>query len=148
VRVYLVVLVVAATVLTTEIWSEGFATGERAIRDGAFQATSLLTTTGFSNFDFASWPTLALMTLVALMFLGGCAGSTSGSIKIVRHVLMGKSLRREVRQTVHPEEVVPIRLNKRVLDERIVRSATFFILLYLGFFVAGAAIIAIDTAAQ
>jgi len=148
VRVYLAALALAATVLATELWSEGFASGERAIRQGAFQATSLMTTTGYSNVDFAIWPTLAVMTLVALMFVGGSAGSTSGSIKIVRHVLMGKSLRRELRQTVHPEEVIPIRLNKRGLDERTVRAATFFVLLYLGFFAAGAAIIAIDTAAQ
>jgi trk system potassium uptake protein TrkH len=147
-RVYLVVVAIGAAVLTAEIWSEGFASGERAIRDGVFQATSLMTTTGFSNFDFAGWPTLALMTLVVLMFVGGCAGSTSGSIKVVRHVLMAKSLRRELRQTVHPEEVVPIRLNRRVLDERTLRAATFFVLLYIGLFVAGAGIIALDTAFQ
>jgi trk system potassium uptake protein len=147
-RVYIVVLLVAAAILTTEIWTEGFASGERAIRDGVFQATSLMTTTGFSNFDFAGWPTLALMTLVLLMFVGGCAGSTAGSVKVVRHVLMGKSLRRELRQTVHPEEVVPIRLNRRVLDERTLRAATFFILLYVGFFVAGAGVIAVDSAFQ
>ncbi len=147
-RVYLVLLAVGGAVLTAEIWSEGFASGERAIRDGVFQATSLMTTTGFSNFDFAGWPTLALMTLVVLMFVGGCAGSTSGSIKVVRHVLMAKSLRRELRQTVHPEEVVPIRLNRKVLDERTLRAATFFVLLYVGFFVAGAGVIAVDTAFQ
>ena len=147
-RLYLVLVAVAALVLTTEIWTEGFAHGERAIRDGVFQATSLMTTTGFSNFDFAAWPTLAVMTLVVLMFVGGCAGSTSGSIKVVRHLLMGKTLRRELRQTVHPEEVVPIRLNRRVLDERTLRAATAFILLYLGIFVAGAGVIAIDAAFQ
>jgi trk system potassium uptake protein TrkH len=147
-RLYLALVVVATVVITTEIWTEGFAHGERAVRDGVFQATSLMTTTGFSSFDFASWPTLALMTLVALMFVGGCAGSTSGSIKVVRHLLMGKSLRRELRQTVHPEEVLPIRLNRRVLDERTLRAATAFILLYLGIFIAGAGVIAIDAAFQ
>jgi trk system potassium uptake protein TrkH len=148
IRVYLAALVVAATVLTLEIWTEEFASGEKAIRDGVFQATSLMTTTGFSNFDFAGWPSLALMTIVLVMFVGGCAGSTAGSIKVVRHVLMGKSLRRELRQTVHPEEVVPIRLNRRVLDERTLRAATFFILMYVGFFVAGAGVIALDAALQ
>jgi trk system potassium uptake protein TrkH len=88
------------------------------------------------------------MVVVALMFVGACAGSPSGSIKIVRHVLMGKSLRRELRQTVHPEEIVPVRLNGRVLDERTLRAATVFILLYVGFFVAGAGVIAIDAALQ
>lgn len=147
-RVYLALVALGALVLTIEIWTEGFASGERAIRDGVFQATSLMTTTGFSNFDFAGWPTLALMTLVVLMFVGGCAGSTSGSIKVVRHVLMAKSLRRELRQTVHPEEMVPIRLNRRVLDERTLRAATAFILLYMGIFVVGAGAIALDAALQ
>jgi trk system potassium uptake protein TrkH len=147
-RVYLGAIAIGSAVLVAEIWTEGFASGERAIRDGVFQATSLMTTTGYSNFDFAGWPTLALMTLVVLMFVGGCAGSTAGSIKVVRHVLMAKSLRRELRQTVHPEEVVPIRLNRRVLDERTLRAATFFILLYVGLFVAGAGVIALDGAFQ
>ena len=145
---YLALVVVASAVLVAELWSEGFAEGERAIRDGVFQTISLMTTTGFSTFDFAGWPTLALMTLVLLMFVGGCAGSTSGSIKVVRHLLMGKSLRRELRQTVHPEEVVPIRLNRRILDERTIRAASVFILLYIGIFVAGAGVIAVDTAFQ
>jgi len=147
-RVYLALAVVASAVVTAEIWSEGFADGERAIRDGVFQSVSLMTTTGFWTFDYAGWPTLALLTLVALMFVGGCAGSAGGSVKVVRHVLMGKSLRRELRQTVHPEEVVPIRLNGRVLDERTIRAATAFILLYVGIFVAGAGVIAVDTAFQ
>ena len=147
-RVYLAVLAIGAIVIATEIWDEGFASGERAIRDGVFQATSLMTTTGFSTFDFAGWPTVALMTLVAMMFVGGCAGSTAGSIKVVRHVLLGKSLRRELRQTVHPEEVIPIRLNRRVLDERTLRAATAFILLYVGIFVVGAGVIAVDAAFQ
>lgn len=145
-RVYVALVGIGAAVLTAEIWSEGFSEGERAIREGVFQATSLMTTTGYSNFDFAGWPTLALMTIVVLMFVGGCAGSTSGSIKVVRHVLMGKSLRRELRQTVHPEEILPIRLNRRVLDERTLRAATVFILLYIGIFVAGAGVIAVDSA--
>ncbi len=147
-RVYLVVLALAAIVVATEIWDEGFASGEHAIRDGVFQSVSIMTTTGFATLDFAAWPALALMTLVALMFVGGCAGSTTGSIKVVRHVLMGKSLRRELRQTVHPEEVVPIRLNRRVLDERTLRAATAFILLYLGIFVVGTGVIAVDAAFQ
>ena len=143
---YLGLVALGAVVISAVVWADGFAEGERAIRDGVFQSISLMTTTGFSNFDFAGWPTLALMMLVLLMFVGGCAGSTSGSIKVVRHVLMGKTLRRELRQTVHPEEVVPIRLNRRVLDERTIRAATVFVLLYVGIFVVGAGVIAVDTA--
>jgi trk system potassium uptake protein TrkH len=146
--VYLALVGLAAAALVTVVWTEGLADGERAVRDGIFAAVSTVTTTGFTNVGFATWPTLGLIIIVALMFAGGCAGSPTGSIKLIRHILMGKSLRRELRQTVHPEEIVPIRLNRRVLDERTLRAATVFILLYVGIFVAGVGVIAADTAAQ
>jgi trk system potassium uptake protein TrkH len=103
-----------------------------------------MTTTGYSSTDFAVWPTLAVMTLIGLMFVGGSAGSTTGSVKVVRHVLLGKILRRELDQTVHPEIVIPVRLNRRVVDERTLRAVSSFILLYVGIFVVAAAILAID----
>ncbi len=145
-RLYVAVLALAAIVIVTEIWTEGVATGETAIRHGIFQAASVMTTTGFATVDYALWPTLALMTLVALMFAGASAGSTSGSVKIVRHLLLGKILRRELAQTVHPELVVPVRLNNSVVDERALRAASSFILLYIGIFIIGTALLAIDAA--
>ena len=66
----------------------------------------------FSVEDYNTWPTLAMMTLVGLMFVGGSAGSTTGSVKVVRHLLLGKILRREIDQTLHPEIVLPVRLNR------------------------------------
>ena len=147
-RLYAVLLTIASIVLVAELWTERLASGEAAVRHGVFQAVSIMTTTGFSSVDYASWTPLAVMTLLALMFVGGSAGSTSGSIKVVRHLLLGKALRRELRQTLHPEQVIPIRLNGTPVDERTLRAVTSFILLYLGIFIVGAAVIAIDTAAQ
>jgi len=74
------------------------------------------------------------------------AGSTSGSIKVGRHLLLGKVLRRELSQTVHPELVKPIRLNSVVVDERTLRAIVSFVLLYVGTFVLGAALLAIEAA--
>ncbi len=88
------------------------------------------------------------MLLVALMFVGGSAGSTGGSIKVVRHLLLGRVLRREIDQTVHPEVVMPVRLNRAAVDEQTLRAVTAFVLLYVGLFVVGAAVIAIDSAIQ
>jgi len=147
-RLYLALLVVASVVLATELWSRGIETGEAAIRGGVFQVVSTMTTTGYASMDFATWPALALMLLVALMFVGGSAGSTGGSIKVVRHLLLGRVLRRELRQTIHPEEVMPVRLNRAVVDEKTLRAVTAFVLLYVGLFVVGAAVIAIDSAIQ
>ena len=145
-KLYLAIVVVASIVLTIQLWGYGIATGEEAIRAGVFQAISIITTTGYATTDFALWPVLSLMTLFALMFVGGSAGSTTGSIKVVRHLLVGKILRRELDQTVSPEVVMPIRLNRTPVDERTLRAIAAFILLYVGFWVVGASVIAIDSA--
>jgi trk system potassium uptake protein TrkH len=147
-RVYIALLLLGAAVLVFELWREGLADGEEAVRQGVFQAVSIMTTTGFASVDFVGWPALALMTLVGLMFVGGSAGSTAGSVKAVRHLLLGRSLERELRQTVHPERIMPIRLNGVVVDERTLRAVTSFILLYVGIFVVGAGAIALDSAVE
>ena len=105
-----------------------------------------MTTTGFASTDFNEWSYLALIILIGLMFFGGSAGSTAGSVKVVRLVLIGRFLRRELDQTLHPEAVLPIRLNRRVVEERTLRAVSSFILIYIGIFIVGAAAIAIDAA--
>jgi trk system potassium uptake protein TrkH len=145
-RLYLTLLVLGAAVLIAEVWTEDVLPGTEALRAATFTAVSTMTTTGFSVADYNTWPALALMTIVGLMFIGGSAGSTSGSVKVVRHVLLGKILRREIDQTLHPEIVLPVRLNRAVVDERTLRAVSSFILLYIGIFVVGALVLAIDAA--
>ncbi len=145
-RAYGFALFAAAVILVSEIWTKRPEIGEEAIRLGVFQAASILTTTGYATVDFALWPTLALVTLVGLMFVGASAGSTSGSVKVLRHVLMARILGRELRQTVHPELIAPIRLNRVVVDERTLRAVMSFVLLYIGIFVAGTLVVTIDAA--
>ena len=145
-RLYLGLLAVGSIVLVTELWTEDVLSGWQAFRAGVFTAVSTMTTTGFSVADYNTWPALALMTIVGLMFVGGSAGSTTGSVKVVRHLLVGKILRREIDQTLHPEIVLPVRLNNRVVEERTLRAVSSFILLYIGIFVIGAALLAIDAA--
>jgi trk system potassium uptake protein TrkH len=146
-RMYTAIVLLAAGALTAMIWGYDIAAGEEALRAGVFQVVSIMTTTGYASTDFAVWPALLLLTIFALMFVGGSAGSTGGSIKVVRHVILGKILRREVDQTLSPELVMPIRLNGSPVDERTVRAIAAFILLYIGFWAIGAAVIAIDGAA-
>jgi trk system potassium uptake protein len=145
-RLYLAIIMVAAGFLTTQLWLEGIAEGEDAVRTGAFQVVSIVTSTGYATADFATWPVLALLTIFALMFVGGSAGSTSGGIKVVRHLLLGKILRREIDQTLSPELVMPIRLNRTPVDERTLRAVAVFVLLYVGLWAVGGAVIAIETA--
>ena len=145
-RLYVALLVLGSAIVVGEIWTEDVLGGADAFRAGVFTAVSTMTTTGFSVADYNTWPALAMMTIVGLMFVGGSAGSTTGSVKVVRHLLLGKILRREIDQTLHPEIVLPVRLNRRVVDERTLRAVSSFILLYIGIFILGAALLAIDAA--
>jgi trk system potassium uptake protein TrkH len=145
-RLYLVIIAVATAFLSAQLWLYEIETSEEALRTGMFQAVSIITSTGYATADFATWPVLSLLTIFALMFVGGSAGSTSGGIKVVRHLLLGKILRREIDQTLSPELVLPIRLNRTPVDERTLRAVAVFILLYVGLWALGGAVIAIETA--
>jgi trk system potassium uptake protein TrkH len=145
-RLYVALLVLGSAILFVELVGEGILSGEGAVRNAVFQAVSMMTTTGYATADFTTWTALAAMTLVGLMFVGGSAGSTGGSIKVVRHLLIGRMLRRELVQSVHPELVEPIRFNRVATDERTLRAAITFVLLYVGLFVVGAAGLAIESA--
>ncbi len=147
-RLYLTILALMSVLLAVGLWEAGVQIGEAAFRHGTFQVVSMMTTTGYASTDFIAWPAFALMIVIGVMFVGGSAGSTGGAIKVVRHLLLGKVLRRELRQTLHPEVVMPIRLNGVVVDERTLRAITAFILLYVGLFVVGAGLIAVDAAFQ
>ena len=137
-RLYLALIVVGTILIAIEVIGGGVEHGEAGVRHSLFQATAILTTTGFATADYAVWGPLATVTLLLLMFCGASAGSTGGGIKIVRHLLMFKLVKRELEQTVHREVIVPIRVNRRVIDEKALRSAIVFVLLYLLTFAVGA----------
>jgi trk system potassium uptake protein TrkH len=147
-RLYAIFLVIGSALLVLVLETEELAGSASAVRTGVFQAVSVLTTTGYATADFNTWTTLALVTIVALMFVGGSAGSTGGSIKVVRHLVLGRALRRETRLAVHPELVEPVRLNGQTVGERTIRAVIAFVLLYVGVFVVGAGVLAVDTAIQ
>lgn len=143
-RLYLALLVGGSALLLLELLVGGLAGGEEAVREAVFHAVAIMTTTGFAVADYTEWSALAAMTLLVLMFVGASAGSTGGSIKVVRHLLIGKVLRRELEQTVHREAIIPIRLSGTVVDERALRSVVAFVVLYLGIFALGAVGLVVD----
>ena len=110
----------------------------RALRDSAFTVTSIVTTTGFVTTDFDTWEAGAKITLVVLMFVGGCAGSTAGGIKVIRVIIIFRTIFEDVFRMVHPRAVTPLRIGDRVLPEG-VRVAV------LGLFAAWIAIFALAT---
>jgi trk system potassium uptake protein TrkH len=110
----------------------------RALRDSAFTVTSIVTTTGFVTADFDTWEAGAKITLVFLMFIGGCAGSTAGGIKVIRVIIILRTIFEDVFRMVHPRAVTPLRIGDRVLPEG-VRVAV------LGLFAAWIAIFVLAT---
>ncbi|MFI8088458.1 TrkH family potassium uptake protein [Streptomyces sp. NPDC086080] len=130
-RLYLALLAGSAAVLTVELFADGTVDGLGGVRHAVFQAVSVMTTTGLATLDWSSWGTLATLTLLALMFAGACAGSASGSVKVVRHLILFRFARRELAQAVHPDAVLPVRVSGRVVDQPALRSALLFALLYV-----------------
>jgi trk system potassium uptake protein TrkH len=143
-RLYGVLLGLASAIIFADLLGRGIYDGEEAARHAVFQTASIVTTTGYASADFTQWTLLTAVLLVALMFAGGSAGSTAGSVKVVRHLIVGRVLRRELDQTVHPEIVAPVRLRGTAVDERTLRAVVAFVLLYVGLFAAGAIGIALD----
>ena len=145
-RAYLALLFLASLIVLVELTDDGILAGEEAVRGAAFNTVSMMTTTGFASADFNQWTALTALVLFGVTLLSASAGSTSGSIKLVRHVVIAKMLRREIRHTVHPELVAPLRLNGAVVGERTLRAIIVFVFLYLGTCALGAVAILIDSA--
>lgn len=112
-----------------------------AITDAVFQVTTVMTTTGYATRDFALWPTFSRCILVALMYIGGCAGSTAGGMKVSRLLLLGKSLRREVQRILHPDRVSVIRIDGQVVEERNIAAAHTFQVAYLLLLIVGTLVV-------
>jgi trk system potassium uptake protein TrkH len=119
---------------------------ENSLRQAAFQIGSLLNSTGFATADFAQWDTHAQVLLLFTMFIGGSAGSTGGGVKIVRWLVVGKAIRRELFTSAHPDVVQPVRLGGNVVDESAIRGIMAFTLLYTVLFALSAVFIALDAA--
>jgi trk system potassium uptake protein len=147
-RVYLVLLAIASLIVLIELRSADILGGGQAIRHAVFNTVSMMTTTGFASSDFNEWSSLTALVLFGAVMVSASAGSTSGSIKLVRHVAIVKMLRREIHQTVHPELVAPLRVSGAVLDERTLRAIIVFLFLYVGVCAAGAVAILIDSSLQ
>jgi trk system potassium uptake protein TrkH len=148
VRVGLLLLAAASVVVVIGLLKADVLSGEQVVRHGVFNTVSMMTTTGFASADFNQWSSLTHVVLFGAVMLGASAGSTSGSIKLVRHIVIAKMLRREIDHTLHPEVVAPLRVNGAVVDERALRAIIVFVFLYLGVCVAGAVVVLFDSTLQ
>jgi trk system potassium uptake protein TrkH len=123
-RLYLIILLVATALLV-------FAQGLNSYREGLFQAISIMTTTGFVTADFSLWHSSSRIVLLALMFIGGCGGSTGGGIKVVRVLTLMKHTRVMMMKAISPNAVIPVKYNRKPVSEGIVRDIISFLFLYI-----------------
>lgn len=115
-----------------------------ALRDSFFQVSSIITTTGYATVDFDKWPTFSKVILFALMFIGGCAGSTAGGIKNIRIVVLLKSIRREFYRILHPRAVIPIKVDGKVISNNIIAGISSFFALFIFIFIITTMIVSLD----
>ena len=111
---------------------------ESLFRHALFQVLAIVTTTGFVSADFTLWTPFLLVFFFGIMFLGGSSGSTSGGVKVVRHLLMIKNGFLEFKRTLHPNAILPVRYNKKAISEKIVFNVLAFFILYMLSFIIGA----------
>ncbi len=130
-RFYLGVWLGACLILTFNIWHTVYPSLGSALRAGFFQGTSIMTTTGFTTADFNAWPNTSRILLVLLMFIGGCAGSTGGGMKVLRVFILIKKVRRDILRFVRPHTIWAIKLGRSPVDEPAVSHISGFFVIFL-----------------
>ena len=139
---YIAVVIIAGTLASVILMTKGSKLPEPAFREGFFQTVSIITCTGFASADYLLWPQAGIMLIFLLMFAGGCTGSTSGGIKMARHLIALKSFKNIFKLT-HPSSVTMIRFNGKAITESTIGSILSFIMLYLFIFFTGTLLLTI-----
>ena len=128
-KVYIAIAIFSVIAVTISIASV-YHDFPRQLRYAAFQSMSIISTTGFSTTDFLLWPSTAQFWLFLLFFVGGCSGSTSGGVKVIRWTVLFKQIGNETKRMLHPHGVFSIRLNNRVGRKDVIFTVTAFMALY------------------
>ena len=143
VRAFLIIVIAAIAIITANIYQSYDSIGE-AVRHAAFSVASLISTTGFSTENFDLWPSLSKTVLVLIMFIGACAGSTGGGMKVSRILIAFKGYVREIYTLIHPKQVKKITIDGRSVDREVVRSVNAYISCYILVFTASLLLITLD----
>ncbi len=136
VRVYLGVIAVVAMGVSGYLWWHGGLDSRAAVRHGLFQTVSFLTTTGFTSTDYGGWPPFVQVLLIFAAFVGGCAGSTAGGLKVIRVLLLYKQGVREILRLIHPQAEIPVKVGRMPVSPRVVEAVWGFFSLYVVSFAA------------
>ncbi len=143
VRKYLLIIATATAIIFVNILSM-YENAFKALTHAFFQVTSIMTTTGFASADFDTWPTVCKLTLVILMMIGACAGSTGGGIKVSRFIVLFKSIRKELSSYIHPKIVRKINMDGRPVEHEVVRSINVFFISFFAVMVGSTFLVSLD----
>lgn len=134
---YVIVTIFAGTLATSILMASSSLHPEQAFRYGFFNIISIITTTGFANDNYILWPAAGLLTVFLLLFCGASTGSTTGSIKIARHLVVIKSIKGAFVKLIHPSAYLNIKFNGKLIPENTIISIISFVILYLFIFLTG-----------
>lgn len=143
VKTFIVIVLAAIGIITLNIYQSYGSIGE-ALRHASFTVSSLISTTGFATEDFDLWPSLSKAVLVLIMFIGACAGSTGGGMKVSRIIIAFKGFLRELYTLIHPKQVKAITIDKRPVDREVVRSVNAYLACYALVFISSLLLITLD----
>lgn len=144
-RFYFIFLACASLFITLNIWFDGAGPLGHCFREATFTATSIMTTTGFATADFDQWPNASRLLLVVMMFVGGCAGSTGGGMKVVRVFIMFKKMVRELKLFMRPSAVIQMKLGGKPVGQEIISHISAFFAIFLLVFALGSFIMTFFT---
>ena len=142
-RFFLAIFLTASILITWSIWKSHVPSLGESVSLATFQTASILSTTGYTTTDFEQWPSFARIILLTLIFIGGSAGSTGGSIKVLRVMLLLKHSYRELRHLIHPRAVIPVKLQGRIVPDEVMFSVWGFFILFLALFIVAALLLTI-----
>ena len=140
---YVGIAVAAVTIISFDIRALYSTFGE-TLTASAFQVSSIITSTGYATANFNAWPTLSKTIIIALMFIGACAGSTGGGFKVARVVMLVKMIKQELRHTIHPRSVSAVKFEGKTLDHATLSSVSAYLSVYLVFFILTLLIISFE----
>ena len=130
-RYYLGFTILFTLAISMALWHFEDYNPEKSFRDALFQVVSIMTTTGFATADYLLWKPFVVVMIFALMFFGGSAGSTGGSIKIVRITLLLKNSYQELKRIIHPNAIIPVRINGKSVQPQIISNILAFVVFYM-----------------
>ena len=142
-KLYLGIVAASIIFIAINIYKIYGSVGETLLHS-AFQVSSIITTTGYTTTDFNLWPAFSKAILLFLMITGGCAGGTAGGLKMTRVLILIKSLRRNIRKIIHPNKVLVVRSNDKIISERVLDTTNAYLAAYVTIIVASFLVVSLD----